>query len=182
MTRFKTTFIALCVALAALVSVAGCGTDRAFESRLEVSYVSGHLGTDQGCSSNAKLADIAGACAADVPNCGGYGGCEEGAVTLQLANTGNVTLLGLQLDSLLLQIVGGNQSALSVLDVKRDDGSAFDGKLEPNASIKIRVRFPAPGYQKVPKGATIEAVIVTGGGKQQRVITPELHVLPTVAT
>jgi hypothetical protein len=168
----------------ALLSLVGCGDDRAFEPRLDVSYVSGHLGSDYGCSAGAsRSAKLwAGDCAENTPNCGGFGGCEEGALTLQLSNSGNVTLLGLQLEKLLLQVVDGDESALSILEVKRDDGSDFDGKLEPNDAIKIRVRFPAPGYQTVPKGATIEAIIVTGGGKQQRVVTPELHVLPSVAT
>ena len=66
--------------------------------------------------------------------------------------------------------------------ITRDDGSKFDGTLEPTQAIKIRVKFPAPAYSKVPKGATLQITVVTDGGGEKQVETPELHVMPMWAT
>ena len=168
----------------------GCG-GRSIEGEtpaksLEVSYVSGHLGSDQGCSASRAAGDAAGAFAPCEPsdtNCGpppSY--CEDGAVTIQLSNVGDAAFKQLDVGALVLRAVGGDDSNLEILGVTRDDGSKFDGTLEPTQAIKIRVKFPAPAYSKVPKGATLQITVVTDGGGEKQVETPELHVMPMWAT
>jgi hypothetical protein len=184
--------IALSLVIALAVTACGVDTEQGVETedlKLELTYVSGHLGNDWDCgvagdSDPAKPGMAMERCDPEFEDqCGGPLNCENGEITLQLRNVGQTAIVGLEVSDLeLLKVELTYLTGLEISSVSRPDGHDFDGTIEPEGVIQLRVTFPSPGDQGSVEQARVHVIVLDKKGRTTEITTPELQTLPVVAT
>jgi hypothetical protein len=165
--------------------------------QLEVTFVSGHLGTSGFCgdeetpvahSAQSSSEDPSGVsrapCPADDEDCPGLTmHCENGELTLQFRNLGATTLTGLDVSD--LELLEANQDFVKGLDVdsiSRVNGQPFDGTLEPGGVIQLRIDFSS-GHQGVSgKDRRVRIIVADEFGQTTEITTPSIQTITTIAT
>ena len=125
---------------------------------LEGTYVSGHLGNYRDCPDGGYTAedqpassgepvegDAAGACAPG-SDCESFTNCEDGQMTVQITNTGDVAATGLQTTAIeLFDANGVSRAELPLIELLDTDTSeSFDGRIGEGESVTLRVVFLGP--------------------------------------
>jgi hypothetical protein len=126
---------------------------------LEATFVSGHLGNYRDCdhegytegetaSSGSAEPDsdaAAGACAPG-SDCDAIANCEDGQLTVQIANTGETDARGIQVSTLeLFNSEGTSRAELPLIEViDTTTNEAFDGTLAAGETLNVRVVFLGP--------------------------------------
>lgn len=133
------------------------------ESTLELTYVSGHLGSYWDCPEEAytpAAADRPAGESADMPassggafadedcdgeDCGGYLNCQAAQVTLMIDNLADWQVTGLDItDVELLSDAGDVLATLPVVSFDDLDRDVFDGSLGAEEGSTFRVEFRGP--------------------------------------
>lgn len=161
-------------------------------SKLELTYVSGHLGSyfdcpQKGASSGkadeAEPGFAAGACEDGDDDCGGPLNCEDGSLLIQVANVGAADAVDITITDLeLLSATLAPMTTLEVLGMEKG-GAAFNGRLGKGETVQVRVRFQGPAatdWQGIE--AALHIIMVTGDNQDAELTTPTLQSLPMVAT
>jgi hypothetical protein len=170
------------------------------QGAISLQYISGHLGAYFDCPQDAMPArnaerrnpgaapadaDEAGAFAGDCAedsDCGGFLNCQPAELRVRVTNDGEnaldaVTVKQLQLDW------GDAQTQNEVLGLYDDMGEAFDGQLAPGESIDLRIEYRGPHPSDVDWDQGLPAEVEMGQeGVDESLITPELQMVPQVAT
>ena len=161
-------------------------------SNLEMSYVSGHLGSYWDCPERAtsNTAATPGPSMAEAADCDGEGcgilNCESAEVTVQLQNNGVETVNSVDVSHVLL--INENPAEptdLEVLSWSVVPEGALDDGLSPDENITIRIQFrgPAPvNFQQMDESTPIHIEIQDGDGTAVELTTPPLNVLPMMVT
>ena len=168
------------------------------EASMSLAYVSAHLGSTWDCAepgvrigpTTAESPADMGSAGAAAPseagdcldsNCGPMN-CESGSIMVQIQNTGDTELSGLEVTDLqLLQVDGTELAELPVEAVTLVEGSEV---LADGDTTTIRVEFKAPHsgdiYQE--DALKLRIIIVSDEGADAEIITPEVQTLPIMAT
>ncbi len=176
------------------------------KAQLELTWVSGHLGSYWDCPSNGfdmkaaageapadagpGMADAAGAAEPCAPGeeCNDWGplNCEDAQVTLVVKNVGTGGAADIELTDLELLTEDLDPLAdLEILSISRTDGHDLTGRLGIGDEMTIRVEFRGPthegGWGSMIEGA-VRLIMVTGDDTDAELVTPPLHSLAAVAT
>lgn len=167
-------------------------------AEITLEYISGHLGAYWDCPDDAMPARaargegqraaapeadggaglIAGDCADE--NCG-FLNCQAAELRLRVTNDGDAPIDALVVKQLQLDW-DGELSHNDVVSVHDTDGE-FDGQIEPGESVDLRIEYRGPHPSDVDWDQGLPAIIEMGEGNQsQELITPELQMVPQVAT
>lgn len=188
-------------ALAAATLFAGCAEDPDPQgpqptAQLSLEYISGHLGAYWDCPDDAMPAReaagaraaapaedaglVAGDCADE--NCG-FLNCQPAELRLRVTNDGEAALDALEVKRLRLDWGGDMLSDNEVLGLFDPQNAAFDGHLEPGESVDLRIEYRGPHPGDVDWDQGLPALIEVGEGEAvEQLITPELQMVPQVAT
>jgi hypothetical protein len=151
----------------------GCEETRE-QPQVEATFVSGHLGNYRDCpgdgySGEAMSQDAdaaAGACAPD-SECESFMNCEDAQLTVRLTNTGEDAASALQVTSLeLFDAEGTSRAVLPLMDtVETTNNKAFDGELDVDEEIRLRVTFlgPEDPYTLLDTSSSEDADRIAGG-------------------
>lgn len=166
---------------------------------LELAYISGHLGAYWDCPDDAMPPRgqvdgaareagappeglVAGDCAEDT-DCGGFLNCQPAEVRLRVTNDGEEAVDALTVKQLQLDWGNGDLSNNEVIGLYDADGEAYDGVLEPGDSVDLRIEYRGPHPGDVDWDQGLPAQIEVGQeGLSEELITPELQMVPQVAT
>ena len=168
---------------------------------LTLSYISAHLGStwdcaDQGVSlateesskraasadAGAPAADAAEFADCDGDGCGVALNCDGGRLMLQVENDGAAVLAGLEVtDLILLRADGTELVSLPVESVTSTDGVT---QLLPGESTNLLIEFQAPASAEISNEDVLKlrVILVSEDGVDAELVTPEVQVLPMVAT
>lgn len=178
---------------------------------LELTYISGHLGSSSGCANVAKpnkqgnaagesseapsaaaAADMGGAPCNDDEDCKGFTWhCDNAVVTLRVRNIGNLDAKGLEVTDLeLITQTGELVEARDVISVEQSDNNEFTGDLKIGETVDIRVEFASgmptnlsgPAQFSSKFKTLLKVILLSSDGSTAELITPALHFLPEIAT
>jgi hypothetical protein len=155
---------------------------------LEVTYVAGHLGSGNGCSTSGTKTSKGDSDSAQCIGEGCEGGpfstsCDNGELTLQLRNLGEHTLSGLEVSD--LELLEVDQTFIKVLDVEAvnfTDGEPFDGTLEPGAIVQLRVDFFIPEHDTSLQEGRLHVLVADETGQTSEITTPTIELLHVIDT
>jgi hypothetical protein len=164
---------------------------------MSLAYVSGHLGSTWDCSEPGVRVGVTGAAkpapsaaqaadfAAELGDCpGGCGpmNCESGAATVQVQNIGDVVLSGLEVTD--IQLIRTDGTLLA--DLPAEDVTVVEGveTITTDASITLRIEFKAPHSADINQEdlLKIRIIVVSEEGADAELVTPEVQILPAIAT
>ena len=167
------------------------------ESKIGLSYISGHLGSTWDCSqpgvrigkTSAAFKAASGQSAAAegfaddacLQPCGPMN-CDDGTIMLQLQNTGDTIISGLIVTDLQLIRADGTELAdLPVEAVTVVDGSDV---LMKDDIATLRIEFKAPHSADIVNEEVLKlrVIIVSDEGADAELVTPEVQILPMMAT
>lgn len=129
------------------------------EAELHGTYISGHLGNYWDCPDQAytpadqQVVGAPGAEGADFApceqsddSCGGPLNCESAMVMIELSNPGELKAQGVSVYEIeLLDVQGTVLATLPIVSVAEvTSGASFDGELEIDEQVKLRVEYQGP--------------------------------------
>ncbi len=178
-------------------ALAACGgqvpnNGEATESDLELSYVSGHLGSYWDCPGEASGPPLPSASFA-AGDCDGDGcgmlNCENAEVTLQVRNLGDTVAQSIDVISVLLLVNSeSDPEDLEILSWSVMPTDALDDGLAPHEVVSIRIQFRGPnpasitGSMQYIEALPVHISVEDDQGSTIELTTPPLDILSIMVT